>query len=104
MTNQIVQYYLGTYVSNNGQEYKNVILKLSSARKNSIEKAMKTFSYYFNPDSYVLSVEGKLSYSEYEMLKNHLKIYDHGKIPNQKTNKRGGCKSNIQRKDVSSST
>ena len=103
MTSQVVQYYLGTYASNDGQEYQNVILKLSAARKNSVQKAMNTFSYYFETKKYVLSVEGKLSYSEYEMLKNHLKTYDHGKIPNKKTNQRRNGQPNIQREDLGSS-
>tara|TARA_R100000458_G_C8240297_1_gene219561 strand:- start:311 stop:631 length:321 start_codon:yes stop_codon:yes gene_type:complete len=104
MTNQVVQYYLGTYIRNDGQEYQNIILKLSSARKNSVQRAMETFSYYFSKNNYVLSVESKLSYVEYEMLKNHLKIYDHGKIPNKKTNKRRGRKPDIQGQNTGCST
>ena len=88
MTNTIVQYYLGTYVNNNGQEYQNVILKLSSGRRDPIDKAMQTFSYYFDTKKYVLDVQYKLSLYEYEMLKDYLTIYDHGKIPNKKIDKR----------------
>jgi hypothetical protein len=95
MTNTIVQYYLGTYLSNNGQEYQNVILKLSSGKRNPVDKAMQTFSYYFDTKKYIIDVQCKLSLYEYEMLKNHLTIYDHGKIPNKKIDKRRESKSYI---------
>ena len=71
----VLHYYLGTYLSNDGEESGNVLLKLYSNRLNAFSEAIDLMAKNFDQKYYILNIETKLSQLEIDCLVGTMPLY-----------------------------